>query len=255
MQERLGGLGSKLTGAAEGQRRQLAGLGESLASFKAQKAQDLQQLLGRVAAVQDTVAAMRDAVERQAQAAEAAASAALGRINDATGSHVAVAVAAAQGLEAATRGAVDALAQAMEQQSQQLAAFTQQQAASSEAACKALHEAMGRLSGRFEGVQAAADQAGTVVEERTAALGEGMGSFAERYKESCAAQQAVLMAQITALVAAFAEERAGEVAREVTALKQQAVEGGKVVRRQLGGIAGTAASARQEVQASVLHQP
>ncbi|KAG2447294.1 hypothetical protein HYH02_007624 [Chlamydomonas schloesseri] len=246
--ERLGGLGSKLTGAAEGQRRQLAGLGESLASFRAQKAADLQQLLGRVAAVQDTVATMRDAVERQAQAAEAAASGALGRINDATGSHVAAAVAAAQGLEAATRGAVNALAQAMEQQSQQLMAFTQQQAATSEAACEALREAMGRLSGRFEGVQAAADQAGAAVEESTAALGEGLGSFAERYKESCVAQQAALMVQITALVAAFTEQRASEVAREVTALKQQAVEGGEAVRRQLSDISGTAASARKEVQ-------
>ncbi|GLC48170.1 hypothetical protein PLESTB_000066900 [Pleodorina starrii] len=245
---RLEGVGASLSGAVDGQRKQLNAMGEALASFKQRKQDDLQQLTSRIAAVQSMIASIKETVEARAQVADAAATEALGRAREVASAHVAGAVSAAQGLEAATRAAVDALSQSIEQQTQELLCFAEQQSFFAGSSCDALRSAMKRFAEGYEGLQAAAGQATSMVEQKTTSLKSGLGAFATRFKDAAVRQQTDLVAQIAALVQAFAEERVVDVDREVQTLQQQAAEAADTVRDKLNEICQATTADIRDVQ-------
>ncbi|PNH02333.1 kinesin-related protein [Tetrabaena socialis] len=245
---RMGSLTASLTGALDSQRRQLGAMGDTLAAFRESKQRSLQQLTERVGSVQATVTLMREAVERRALEADGAAASALGRATEAAAAHVSGAVAASQALEAATRAAIEALGRSIEQQAGQLQAFAEEQASCAASCCESMAAAMQRLSGSFGGLQAAAVQTKAAAEQQAEQLSAELEGFAGRQKEACARQQAELVAQIALLVQAFAEQRTGEVAREVQGLRTRVREGGEAVCSQLGSIASAASSGVESAQ-------
>ncbi|KAG2494956.1 hypothetical protein HYH03_006891 [Edaphochlamys debaryana] len=246
--DRLSALGSSLAGSVEGQQQQLAGMGEALAAFKAQKQVELEELTARMQAAQATLAEVRDAVARGTQAAEASSSSALGRARDGAATYAGSTVEAATALEAAARSAIEGLTASMEQQAQELQALVAQQATAAGAACDTLRSTMQRMSSGFDSLQAAAAEAQASISQRAAGLSSDLGSFADRYKQSCEAQQAQVMAQIGALMQSYTEQRVTALAQEVQRLQAAAKAGGEEASEQLGCMAQAATSAAQEAR-------
>ncbi|GIL86257.1 hypothetical protein Vretifemale_14633 [Volvox reticuliferus] len=248
LEARLKDIGTSLSGAVDNQRKQLNAMNVELASFKQRKQDDLQQLMARVSAVQSMIMSIKETVDGRALAAGAAAGAALGRVGELASAHVASAVSAAQVLEATTRAAVDALSESIELQTRELISFADEQASFADSSCKALRSTMKRFTESYGALQATATQGESMIEQETTSLNAGLGSFATRFKDVSIRQQTELVAQIAALVHAFTEERASDVARGVKCLQQQAAEAADVIRGKFSDISQATTTAIRDLQ-------
>ncbi|KXZ55756.1 FLA8 protein [Gonium pectorale] len=248
---RLESLSSSLTSAVDKQRQQLQDMSASLLAFKAQKEQDLRQLTARTDNMQTTITSMLSTVQQRAQEADSAAASVLQGASNAVATHSADAMAAAQRLDAATRSAVEALALCMDEQTQQLLSFAQEQAALAASARDSLKSNIGRLSQGFNGVRETACEGQRDVDCHTAELNNEFGGFIAQCHDELEREQTLLAAKIAEMLQAFAKDRASQVARGVEVLQRRVQQGNEVVKGRLSQIAQASTAGTQDAQASV----